>query len=55
MAKFSQYLLTIYREKIKVHRGKIYDYLGTDLDSSETGVVKFLMVKYLKKVVDEFP
>ena len=43
------------RENIKVHRGKIHDYLGMYLDYSETGMVKISMIKYLKKFLDNFP
>ena len=52
--KFVQYLFTVYGNKLKVHRGKIRDYLGMDLGYSDTGVVKVLMVKYLQKVIDNF-
>ena len=45
---------TIYRANIKLHRGKIHDYLGINFDYSEIGVVKVLMVKYLEKVLDKF-
>ena len=40
VTKFVQYLLIIYRNKIKVHRVNIHDYLGMDLDYSATGMVK---------------
>ena len=43
------------RGEIKVHIGKIHDYLGMDLNYSETGVVNFLMIKFLQKVLDKFP
>ena len=36
-------------------RGKVHDYLGMNLDFSEKGSIKVLMVKYVKKVLDEFP
>ena len=49
-----QYLLTIYWNKLKVHRGKINDYLGMYLDYLDTGVVKFLMIKYLQKFLNKF-
>ena len=53
--KFSQYLSTIYRNKLKVHRGKIHDYPEIDLYYSETGVVKVSIIKYLKHFLDKFP
>ena len=52
---FAQYLLTIYRNKVNVHKGKKHDYLGIFLDYSEIGVVKVSMIKYLQKVLDKFP
>ena len=52
MTKFAQYLLTIYRNKLKVDIGKIYGYLGVDFYYSETGLVKVFVIKYLQKVLD---
>ena len=46
--------MKIYRNKLKVHIGNIHDYLGMDLDYSETGVVNVSMIKCLQKVLDEF-
>ena len=54
VTKFSQYLSTIYGGKLKLHILNIRYYLGMDLDYSDTGVVKVLMIKYLKKVLGEF-
>ena len=54
VTKFSQYLLTIYGNKLKVHRWKIHDYLRMYLGYSETGAVKVLMIKYLQKFLDKF-
>ena len=34
VTKFAQYFSTIYGNKLKVHRGKIQDYLGIDLYDS---------------------
>ena len=45
VTKFSQNLSKIYGNKLEVHRGKIYDYIGMGLDYSETRVVKFPMIK----------
>ena len=30
--KFAEWMKTIYGEKLTVHRGKIHDYLGMDMD-----------------------
>ena len=55
ITKLAVYLSTLYGEKLTVNRGKVHNYLGMDLDYSEKGVVKVSMVKYLQKVLDEFP
>ena len=49
VAKFYQYPLTKYRGKLKVYRGNIHDYLVIYLYHSETGVVKLLVMKFLKR------
>ena len=54
MTKFFQYLSRISRNKLKVHRGKIHDFAGMDLDYSKIGIVKVTIIKYLKKILDEF-
>ena len=45
----------IYGDRMTVHRGKVHDYLGMDLDFSSNGVLKISMIKYVKKILDEFP
>ena len=55
ITKFATYLSTIYGKKLTVHRGKIHDYLGMDLDFTNKGVVKVAMIKYLKKIISDFP
>ena len=55
VTKFSQYLSTIYGNKLKVKRGDIHDFLGMHLDYSETGVVKVSIIKYLQKVLENLP
>ena len=45
----------IYGEKMTVHRGKVHKYLGMDLDFSTHKVLKIGMIKYIKKVLEEFP
>ena len=35
ITKFSSYLSRIYGEKLAVKQGKVHEYLGMDLDSSE--------------------
>lgn len=53
--KFAKYLGEIYGPKVKVHRGKIHDFLGMDLDYREKGKVKISMIRYLKKILTSFP
>ena len=55
VTNFFHYLLMICGEKLKLHRGKVHDYLGMDLYYSETRVLTVLMIKYLEKVLNEFP
>jgi len=38
-----------------IHRGKVHDYLGMDLDFSSDKVLKIRMIKYIKKIHEEFP
>ena len=38
-----------------VHRGKVHEYLGMDLDFSSAKVFKIGMIKYIKKILEEFP
>ena len=46
----------MYGGKLTFSRGKVHDYLGMDLDfSSEPGAMIISMIKYLQKVIDEFP
>ena len=54
MNKFNQYLLTIYGNKLNLHRGKIHDYQGKDLDYSGTGFLKVSKKKYIQNFLDGF-
>ena len=38
-----------------VHRGKVHDYLGMDLDFSTANTLKIGMIKYIKKIHEDFP
>ena len=40
--------------KMKVHRGKVLEYLGMTLDYSEKGVVKISMPKYIQEIINDF-
>ena len=38
-----------------IHRGKVNEYLGMDLYFSSNKVLNIGMIKYLKKILEEFP
>ena len=40
--------------KMKVHTGKIHEYLGMTLDYSLKGIVKISMLKYIKELIADF-
>ena len=44
ITKFASYLSDIYGKKLTVHRGKVHEYLGMDLDYSEEVKVKVSMI-----------
>ena len=41
--------------KVKIHRGKVHDYLGMVFDYREKGKVKVDMSEYVKDMLEEFP
>jgi hypothetical protein len=45
----------IYGNKMTVHHEQVHEYLGMDLDFSSPKVLKIGMVKYIEKVLNEFP
>ena len=53
--KIALYLALVYGNKLKPKIRKVCVYLGMDLYFSEKAVLKVLMIKHLKKVLDEFP
>ena len=49
-------LSDLYKGKVKIHRGGTHDYLGMDLDfESEPGALIISMIKYLQKIIEEWP
>ena len=53
---FSLKLADLYKGRVKAHCGKVFDYLGMDLDyGSSPGVLIISMIKYLTKVLKEWP
>ena len=45
----------LYGSGTKSSRGKVHDFLGMDLDWSRDGVFIVSMIKYLQKIIDDFP
>ena len=45
----------IYGNRMTIHRGKVNDYLGMDLDFSCAKTLKIGMIKYIKKIHKDFP
>ena len=44
----------IYGNMMTVHRGKVHDNLGMDLDFSSAEALKIGMIKYIKKIHEDF-
>ena len=55
VTKFIKRFGGIYGDSMKIHRGKVHDYLGMDLDFSSPKVLKIGMIKYRKKMHEDFP
>ena len=51
----SEHFGKTYGDRMLIHRGKVHDYLGMDLDFSSNKVLKIGMMKYIKKIHEEFP
>ena len=49
-------LASLYEPKTTISRGKVHKYLGMDIDwLTKPGVMIVSMVKYLQKIIEEFP
>ena len=56
MTYFTQEIAERNQNKIKVKRGKVFDYLGMDLDfESDPGTLIISMIKYLHEIIKEWP
>jgi hypothetical protein len=55
ITKLLLYLRKIYGNKITVHRGKSFTYLGMDLGYSEKGVFTVSMIPYIDTIIKDFP
>jgi hypothetical protein len=55
--QFDKWLQENYGEhgEVAIHRGKIHDYLGMEIDFSEKGKVKIGMTKYVESMLEVFP
>ena len=49
-------LASLYGPKTTISRGKLHGYLGMDIDwLTKPGVMIVSMIKYLQKIIEEFP
>ena len=55
VTNFLHHLGQIYGDRMTVHRGKVHDYLGMDLDFITTNTTKIGMIKYINKIHEDFP
>jgi hypothetical protein len=55
LTKFVHRNAKIYGDQITVKRGCVHDYLGMDLDYSLDGKVRVSMIRYVDKVLKDFP
>jgi hypothetical protein len=55
--QFDKWLQENYGEhgEVAIHRGKIHDYLGMEIDFSEKGKVKISMTEYVESMLEVFP
>ena len=54
VTKCIEHFKKIYGDRMTVHCGKVHEYLGMDLDFSSAKVLKIGMIKYVKKILEEF-
>ena len=44
------------KNRLKIKRGKVFDYLGRDIDfESDPGMLIIFMIKYLSQIIEEWP
>ena len=55
VTKFIKHFGDIYGDRMTVHRSRVHYYLGMDLDFNITKVLKIVMIKYIKKIHEDFP
>ncbi len=49
------YLASIYGEGLVVHRAKVHNYLGMDVNFANKGIAQISMITYKAKVLTNFP
>ncbi len=42
-------------KKLKANRGSTHDYLGMKIEFAQRGSVKFDMIPYIDKIINDFP
>ena len=55
VTKFLYHFGLVYGDHMTLHRGKVNDYLDTDLDFSTAYTLKIGMINYIKKIYEDFP
>ena len=55
VTKCIEHFKKIYGNRMTIHRGKVQDYLGMDLDFSSAKTLKIRMIKYIKMIINKFP
>jgi hypothetical protein len=55
VTKYATNLATMYSNGLVLHCGPVHDYLGMDLNFSQPGIAQISMIKYMTKVIDNFP
>ena len=54
VTKCIKHFKNIYGDRMTIHRGKVHNYLGMDLDFSSAKALKIGMIKYIKKIGEGF-
>ena len=52
--KFLNHFTGIYGDRMTVNRGKVHDYLGMYMDFRTAKTLKICMIKYIKKIHEDF-
>ena len=55
MYAFVLNICNIFGNGTKFSRGKVHEYLGMDIDWSQDGTMIVYIIKYLQKIIDDFP